>query len=410
MALTDYVIMPGEDYKGICDTVRSKLNTTNLYTSKTLIDAIKSIEGGETVIFTPAPRKDINFLDYDGECLFSYTLEEITSLTELPTPSLIRDKNLIFSGWNWTLADIQAYGHPLDIGAIYEPEATLLYISIPKAGRLTVPIMFSQTASGDTTIDWGDGTETTTSGTSVSTSHTYATPGHYVIKLISNSGTITLGGSSSTYTVMGEYGDATRVYLNMLTQIVCGTNMTGFNNYACQYCENLRLVSLSNTVKSIGEQVFYYSGIECVTISSSITELPTRCFEGNNHLKTILLPSTITTMGNYIFRHDHSLNNIYLPSSLAKIPNNCFEGCYCLCGIYFPPSITAFGGNGFKNCFGIALCDFSNHTSIPTLSNTSTFSEMPSDCKIIVPANLYDTWIAATNWSGLADNIVAAEV
>ena len=41
-----------------------------------------------------------------------------------------------------------------------------------------------------------------------------------------------------------------------------------------------------------------------------------------------------------------------------------------------------------------------------SLSSTNAFSSIPSDCKIIVPDTLYDTWIAATNWSTYASKII----
>jgi hypothetical protein len=62
----------------------------------------------------------------------------------------------------------------------------------------------------------------------------------------------------------------------------------------------------------------------------------------------------------------------------------------------------------FNNCTGMAFYDFTSHTSVPTLSNISAFSGIPSDCEIRVPAVLYDEWIAATNWSAYASKIVAA--
>ena len=50
--------------------------------------------------------------------------------------------------------------------------------------------------------------------------------------------------------------------------------------------------------------------------------------------------------------------------------------------------------------------DFTSHTSVPSLG-INAFSNIPSDCEIRVPAALYDEWVAATNWSTYASNIVA---
>lgn len=46
MSLTDYVIMPGADYQGICDAVRAKNGQTGIYKSGELATAIEAITGG----------------------------------------------------------------------------------------------------------------------------------------------------------------------------------------------------------------------------------------------------------------------------------------------------------------------------------------------------------------------------
>ena len=56
----------------------------------------------------------------------------------------------------------------------------------------------------------------------------------------------------------------------------------------------------------------------------------------------------------------------------------------------------------------MAYYDFRASKSVPTLSNTNAFNNIPSDCKIVVPDSLYDTWIAATNWSTHASKIIKA--
>ena len=45
------------------------------------------------------------------------------------------------------------------------------------------------------------------------------------------------------------------------------------------------------------------------------------------------------------------------------------------------------------------MVDFRNAAAVPALSNINAFSNVPSTCKIVVPDALYNTWIAATNWS-----------
>ena len=52
-------------------------------------------------------EKDVNFIDYDGQILYSYTAQEFLNLTELPENPI--HIGLTSQGWNWTLSDAKAY-------------------------------------------------------------------------------------------------------------------------------------------------------------------------------------------------------------------------------------------------------------------------------------------------------------
>ena len=85
-----------------------------------------------------------------------------------------------------------------------------------------------------------------------------------------------------------------------------------------------------------------------------------------------------------------------------------FSECSSLSSVTIPSSITSIGSDAFNCCYSVAYYDFSNHISIPTLSNINAFNEIPSDCKIIVPDSLYEDWIVANNWSTYASYIIKA--
>jgi hypothetical protein len=60
----------------------------------------------------------------------------------------------------------------------------------------------------------------------------------------------------------------------------------------------------------------------------------------------------------------------------------------------------------FYYCYSIIEYDFTNHETIPVLSNINSFTGINKICKIKVPAALEVTWKAATNWDTYADYIV----
>ena len=129
----------------------------------TWADAISAIKSGESSATTS--KSSVNFYDYDGTLLHSYSKDAFLALSALP--DLPIREGLTCQGWNYTLAKAKTYVTSygvLDIGATYitDDGKTRLYIRIAAKGRMTVPLYFSQTAANGVTIDWGDGSGTQT--------------------------------------------------------------------------------------------------------------------------------------------------------------------------------------------------------------------------------------------------------
>lgn len=148
--------------------------------------------GGGT---TPASPKAVNFIDYDGTILYSYSEADALALTDLPAnPS---HSGLTAQGWNWTLAQIKAQltampGAPVWVGQKYitDDGKTRIYCRF-ETGRLAPYLGLS--VNGTVTVDWGDGSSTDTlTGTSLNTvktvQHTYSEAGDYTITLTVESG------------------------------------------------------------------------------------------------------------------------------------------------------------------------------------------------------------------------------
>ena len=266
---------------------------------------------------------------------------------------------------------------------------TYLYIKIAALGRMTVPLYFSQTVANGVTIDWGDGSATQTlSGTgNINTTHTYADVGEYTISLNPSSGcTLGLGHNSTSYCVMGSTGNNGIVYCNMLQAVEIGRNVTSIGKHTFQYCYSLSSIVISYGVTSISSYTFH------------------NCYS----LLSIVIPESLTSIGDLAFNNCYSLSSIVIPESVTSISGGAFGFCYSLSSIVIPKSVTSIGNGAFQYCCGMAFYDFSQYTSVPTLGGTSVFRNIPSDCKIVVPDNLYNTWKAATNWSTHASKMVKA--
>ena len=350
----------------VANAIREKKGLSDPINPQNFSDEIASIEtggggGGGSAVGA------VNFKDYDGTILYSFGKDEFLAMSEMPT--LPTHQGLICQGWNWTLADAQSYVEKygvLEVGAMYitDDGKTRLYIRIAAEGRKDVPLYFSQTVANGVTIDWGDGSATQTlSGTgNVNTSHAYADVGEYTISLNPLNGcTLGLGNQSSSYCVMGSLGNQGRVYCNMLQAVEIGKNVASIDSYAFYYC---------------------YS------------------------LASVVIPQGVTSIDKDTFSNNRSLASVVIPQGVTSIGSSAFNSCYSLANVVIPQGVTNIGNSAFYNCYGVAYYDFTQYTSVPTLGGTSVFSGIVSDCKMVVPDGLYDSWIAATNWSNYASYII----
>lgn len=135
--------------------------------------------------------KDIDFYDYDGTLVASWTLEELAEATALPDNPT--HEGLTAKGWNWSLAGLKARGKPTDVGQMYVTSDGKTRIRVMIREYLfdggtfgEVNLVFSQSVSGGTTVDWGDGSPTETAVNEddmTAPYHTYAQSGDYTITL-----------------------------------------------------------------------------------------------------------------------------------------------------------------------------------------------------------------------------------
>lgn len=373
----------------------------------------KSTTGGSSN--PTATAKAVNFRDYDGTILYSYTVDEAAALTELPP--LPEHSGLICQGWNWSLDGIKSMGRAVEVGAMYitDDGKTRIYIHL-EDGR-TSPIL-GCCPNGTVTVDWGDGTEPDTlTGTSTSTvqwtpTHEYGAPGDYVIKLsVSGSVEFAGSGSSNQYSYLLRYssgGDGrNRVYQNAIQKVEIGDGVTSIGARAFYYCCSLSSVIIPEGVTSIDTQALfqYCYSLSSVTIPNGVTSIDAQAFHNCNSLSAITIPGDVTSIGTQVFYNCFSLSSIVIPDNVTSIGTQAFYGSM-LSSVAIPDSVTSIGSKTFYNCTGVRYYDFTHHTAVPTLSNTDAFTGIAADCEIRVPASLADEWKAATNWTTYADYIV----
>jgi len=359
------------------------------------------------------PSNDVNFIDYDGTIVKSYTRADFMALNALPdNPS---HDGLTAQGWNWTLADAKTqlteYPHDgLTIGQMYVTDdgKTRLYVHFQE-GR-TSPY-FGIGVNGTVVVDWGDGSEPSTlTGTSLinatTTQHEYRA-GDYVISVDVTSGTASFFGNSGTYALTktaASAGSASAVYAASIRKIELGTNFT-LGPYAFCNCYSLTSITIPSGVTTIDGYAFYscYS-LTNIVIPNSLNSIISSAFYYCYSLIRISIPKDMANVNNYLFDDCRSLIDVRIPNDVTTIGSNAFYNCHSLTSITIPSGVTTIGNYAFASCYGMKHY-YLLPTTPPTIRGTS-FSSIQSDCVIHVPAESLEAYKTASNWSTHASKMV----
>lgn len=359
-----------------------------------------------------APEKDVNFIDYDGTLLYSYTAAEAQALTALPAnPS---HSGLTAQGWNWTLQEIKAQltavpGGPVWVGQMYVTTSGATEIDITLQSDALLPYL-QIGVNGTTTIDWGDGSNRdTVSGTGVNTiqyiPHTYARAGNYTISI--SGGSYKLQSGSGMAGVLGIGSDAlhkSRKYSSCITGIRTGSaSEASFTNYALQFCTSMRYVTLPNNTNIPQAFVGDCFSIRALVCPASFTGANYGRF--NRSLHRISFGAALTMWGNQFCQNTDSLESITIPSGTTAIAQSCFFSATSLVRVFIPSGVTAIGSGAFSTCSSLEEVHLLP-TTPPALDNTNAFNNIQDYCKIYVPYSadhsILATYQTASNWSTYA--------
>ena len=311
--------------------------------------------------------KQVNFIDYDGTILHSYSKAEINAMTqESDLPANPSHTGLTAQGWNWTLAQIKAQLTAIPDGPVWVGQ---MYVTT--SGDTEIDCVFSDAArlspiltiavNGTVSVDWGDNTTPdTVTGDSLTNrqgpQHTYASPGSYTIKISVVSGSFSFYGSSN-YSLLRKSTSANqnRVYSNCVQAIRIGTGITSFGNtYAFHNCYSLTSITIPNTITSIGTYAFNHCySLTSITIPSGVTSINTSDFYYCYSLNNISIPSTVTSTGDYVFYGCYSLTSITIPSNITSIGSYIFSNCCSLVSITIPSNVTSIAAYAFEYCRSI---------------------------------------------------------
>lgn len=344
-----------------------------------------------------AEEKDVNFYDYDGTLLYSYTLAEAQALEELP-PLPERD-GLVCQGWNWTLEEVRAVDRPSIIGPNYDTPDGSVKIHIDTViDGLDVTLLNYQASANDNQIDWGDGSAVETYGASgnYTLTHTYVNGGKYIISVFSAAGSLALGNNSSAI-----------VDKDIVEEINFGSQTKSFASYICNGLKRLKRVSFSENAVALNASYLFQSTeqMEFLALPRLAASSGTYFMRFASGILGVAAPPNFRH-GTAAFCDCYRLRFAPLPDGQATTASQFCRSARCLNAVYFPAGVATIAATAFQNCSNVLLFDFTRHSSVPTLENVSAFTGINAECEFRVPASLRDEWAAETNWATYASQIV----
>lgn len=395
-----------------------------------------------------AEPNDVNFFDYDGTLRYSYSATEFASLTALP--ELPQHEHLTSQEWNWTLSDakteVQTTGK-LNIGlsCASDTGTTILFVRIPDdnytahlnlGGRNSSAIVHIEAYKDWVCREYGDDEFHITSDAIGNTNKTYnltfSSAGEYIIEITVAAGTVGLGHVNSK----GVFGDDRYLsaardarMCSILYKVFLGTDNIVYDyhafavqtaletiampknpvsniNWPWTYNHSLKFIVFPNSNKATTlnymDACYSLSGI---SFSKYITKLGAKCCTDCRSLKYFQPTSYITDFNDGMsFGNCYNLQEIKLPAgtgnSSTTIVANAFANCRTVKSIEIPARITSLDNTVFTNDYSleeIKMLSGYGQVVAPTITST-TLSNIPSDCKLLVPFPHISIYANSTNW------------
>lgn len=213
-----------------------------------------------------------------------------------------------------------------------------------------------------------------------------------------------------------------------LTELHLPSNLTHIGTSAFENCISYKGddngLIIPNTLNTMGISCFKNSGVEKVTISSNLTEIPDSTFEDCTNLLEVLilgLKSNIETIGINAFKNCQSLNRISenltigntygslrLPISVKTIKDSAFENCIRISNIYFPEELSRIGDKSFSKQSWTYIYIPENLKTPPTIkSDQILFLANPfgDNFYIYIPNKIFGTYESDLSWKKYKDNM-----
>ncbi len=266
-----------------------------------------------------------------------------------------------------------------------------------------------------------------------------------------------LAAAAATYTVPTTGVAATLTYRVIDTEVIIdscnwdvsgeleipdsieGNSVASIGEYAFWGCINLTMVTIGNSVTSIGTGAFQHTlighdhegdglkfllsenGLNAFLVDSSganghvvipstvngATVRSVNAFEHKLNITSVTIPDSVTSIENRTFVYCSSLTSVTIPDSVTSIGESAFDGCTSLTGVRIPGSVTSIGKSAFNECTSLTIMTIPDGV---TLIGESAFARCTSLANVTIPDSVTSIAEYAFWGTGLTRVIVGNSV
>lgn len=200
-------------------------------------------------------------------------------------------------------------------------------------------------------------------------------------------------------------------YADQIIEVVVSEGVTDFGDFAFYQLDNARKITLPDTLKTIGDGAFGFSGFEEITIPAAVENLNGGMFESCFSLKKIVVHkdnAAFSSDAQGILYNKNKTTLIYcpqgfvgkcsIPQGVEQIADSAFHYCDKLTSVTVPGSVKSIGYFSFAGCY--ALESVTLNEGLEVISQEAFY-----DCRVLIeisiPAGVKTIGEEAFSCSGL---------
>lgn len=143
------------------------------------------------------------------------------------------------------------------------------------------------------------------------------------------------------------------------------------------------------------------------TYKGTSYSIEAQAFADATQLIAINIPDAVSYIGISAFAGCTGLISLSIPNSVTQIWKNAFDGCSNITSVSIGANMQSIGANAFANCSSIQ--DISCSAQTPPTANANTFSNVPTNATLYVPAGSRSAYQSAQGWNRFT-NIVESNL